>query len=454
MLTENLLRSKSRWQSKKAETAESLNSRGLKKCIKPVHLWAIAVGMVFSGDFYGYSYGFLSGGPAAFLVSIIPVTIMYAAFLFCYMELACSIPSAGGPSAYLKRATGEYTGFIAGISVILVDIFALCAVSICSGSILSYLIPVASPIYYSVGFFIVLMLVSLLGMESTKNFVMVMTIIGLAAIVLYAVIAAPHFESSKFFAVSPFENGMGGIAGAATFSMWFFFGIEGAAMQAEEMENPKRDIPKGYIPVIITLLITGLIVTFFTAGIADYKQLAEDNYPLTKALELALGEGSVWPKVFAAFVLISLITSLSGFILTCSRQVFAMSRDGYLPKLFTKISKNGTPVAGVLIPGAVVIMLILTCNVDRLIIMGVFAAMIMYGLCISAVFILRHKEKNMDRPFKVVYPIVPVIAAVSLIFILACALVSNFSVIKWLILLYLLASLYFVINLGGKRNRK
>ena len=425
-------------------TDMTIGEDGLKKCVKPVHLWAIAVGTVFSGDFYGYSYGFLAGGPVSFLISLIPVTIMYAAFLFCYIELACSIPQAGGPSAYARRATGPFTGFIAGISVLLVDIFALCAVSMCSGSILNYLIPALPAAWYSLGFFLLMVLVSLGGMESSKKFILIMTIIGLAAIVLYAVIAVPHFEASHFFTDPPLTNGFAGIAGAATFSMWFFFGIESAAMQSEEIEDPKRDIPKGYIPVIITLLATGLIVTFLTAGIADYKILAQDNYPLTKALELALGAGSIWPKLFAVFVLVSLVTSLSGFILTCSRQVYAMGREGYLPKIFTKLSNNGTPLMGVFVPAAVVILLILTTNVDKLIIMGVFAAMIMYALCITAVFVLRRREPEMERPFKVPYPVVPVIAAVFLIFILACSITYNFSLLKWIILLYGIASIYYL----------
>ena len=58
----------------------------LKKSLSPIGLWAIAVGLVVSGDYYGFAYGFEMGGPVSFLVSFIPVTLMYVPFLFCYTE--------------------------------------------------------------------------------------------------------------------------------------------------------------------------------------------------------------------------------------------------------------------------------------------------------------------------------------------------------------------------------
>ena len=76
------------------ETRE--NHGELKKVLKPIHLLAIAVGLVISGDFYGFSYGYETGGPVSLLISFIPVTILYVTFLLCYTELATSIPHDEG----------------------------------------------------------------------------------------------------------------------------------------------------------------------------------------------------------------------------------------------------------------------------------------------------------------------------------------------------------------------
>ena len=102
----------------------------LQKVLKPRHLWALAVGAVCSGNYYGFSYGFETGGPGAFLLAFLPVTAMYVCFMACYMELAVSSPSAGGASEYARRSMGGFEGFIAGFSVLVAYIVAPCAVAI------------------------------------------------------------------------------------------------------------------------------------------------------------------------------------------------------------------------------------------------------------------------------------------------------------------------------------
>ena len=72
----------------------------LQKVLKPRHLWALAVGAVCSGNYYGFSYGFETGGPGSFLLAFLPVTAMYVCFMACYMELAVS-----SPSAYIEKTT-------------------------------------------------------------------------------------------------------------------------------------------------------------------------------------------------------------------------------------------------------------------------------------------------------------------------------------------------------------
>ena len=105
----------------------------LQKVLKPRHLWALAVGAVCSGNYYGFSYGFETGGPGSFLLAFLPVTAMYVCFMACYMELAVSSPSAGGASEYARRSMGGFAGFIAGFSVLVAYIVAPCAVAITTG---------------------------------------------------------------------------------------------------------------------------------------------------------------------------------------------------------------------------------------------------------------------------------------------------------------------------------
>ncbi|HVI42261.1 MAG TPA: ethanolamine permease [Anaerovoracaceae bacterium] len=417
----------------------------LKKVLKPIHLWAIAVGLVISGQYYGFSYGFATGGPVSFLVAFIPVTIMYVTFLFCYTELATSIPHAGGPSAYARKALGPFAGFITGFSVLIAFLVAPCAVAITTGALVNYLIPAIPAFWATVGFFCFFVLINLFGVKSSSVLELVVTLVSLAGLVIYAAVAAPHFESSNFFTDPAFTNGFSGVAGAMTYAMWFYFAIDGAAMQAEEMENPRRDIPKGYIPAIITLFIASLIALFLPAGIADYMEVSQYDYPLAKSLELALGAGSVWPKVIAFIALFSMVASFSAIVLAFSRQTFAMGRTGYLPPVFARLNKWGCPTVGLVVPAAFALALAMTGQTAIMVTISVFAALIMYIIVIITTFVLRKKEPNMDRPFKVAYPIVPVVALITVILLFVCVLFYNIAVLKWVLAVYAVAVVYYLV---------
>ena len=72
----------------------------LKKVLKPVHLWALAVGLVISGEYFGWNYGWRVAGTMGFLIATFIVTILYITFVFSFTELSTAIPHAGGPFAY------------------------------------------------------------------------------------------------------------------------------------------------------------------------------------------------------------------------------------------------------------------------------------------------------------------------------------------------------------------
>ena len=418
-------------------------TKELKKVLKPIHLWAIAVGLVISGDYYGFSYGFATGGPVSFLVAFIPVTIMYVTFLFCYTELATSIPHAGGPSAYARKAMGPFAGFMTGFSVLIAFLVSPVAVAITTGALVNYLIPAVPAVWATVGFFIFFVLINLFGIKSSSVLELVVTIVSLVGLVVYAAVAVPHFEASNFFTEPAFTNGFAGVAGAMTFAMWFYFAIDGAAMQAEEMKNPRKDIPKGYIAAIVTLFITSLIAIFLPAGIADYKVVAQYDYPLAKSLELAIGVDSMWPKIIAVVALFSMVASFSAIVLAFSRQTFAMGRTGYLPPLFARLNKNGCPTYGLLVPATFALALAMTGQTALMVTISVFAALIMYTIVIITTFVLRKKEPDMNRPFKVAYPIVPVIALITVLILFACVLVYNIAVLKWVLAVYAVAIVYY-----------
>ncbi|WP_280159671.1 ethanolamine permease [Priestia megaterium] len=397
----------------------------LQKQLKPIHLWAISVGMVISGQYFGWNYGFEQGGIIGLTIATLIVTVFYTTFMFSYAELSTSIPQAGGPSAYARRALGPFGGYIAGIACLLEFIFAPPAIAVSTGAYLHFLIPAVNPVYATVGAFIFFVLLNLIGVKEVAVIELTATIVALIGLSIFYVAGLPHVQTSNIFNDHSFINGPTGVLAAIPFAVWFYLAIEGGAMAAEEVENPKKNIPKGFIGAIITLATATLFTLFVTAGLGGGSGKLAD-YPLPQALSSVYGNGI--STVVAIIGLFGLIASLNGIIMGFSRQTYALARDGYFPKFLAKTNKKGVPVGGLLIPGAIGVICAGSATfANALIILSVFGAMMMYCISLVSLFILRKKEPNLSRPFKVNYPVVPSVA-------LVLGILCLYSIIKYSVL--------------------
>ena len=125
----------------------------LSRVLKPIHLWSLAVGLVISGNYFGWSYGFAEGGVMGLALALIPVTIFYVTFILSYSELATAIPHAGGPSAYARRALGKFGGYLNGISCLIEFVFAPPAIALAVGGYVHALLPIIDPMVATVAAF-------------------------------------------------------------------------------------------------------------------------------------------------------------------------------------------------------------------------------------------------------------------------------------------------------------
>ena len=114
------------------------------------------------------------------------------------------------------------------------------------------------------------------------------------------------------YLTEPMPFGWSGVFAALPFAVWFYLAIEGVAMVAEEVKEPKRDIPRGYISALATLVFLALGVMILTGGIANWHLLSNIDYPLPQAISIALGKGSGLTKIFAGIGLFGLIASFHG----------------------------------------------------------------------------------------------------------------------------------------------
>lgn len=437
----------------KNETSVPNGDPHLSRVLKPIHLWSLAVGLVISGNYFGWSYGFGAGGPMGLAIALIPVTIFYVTFILSYSELATAIPHAGGPSAYARRALGPFWGYINGISCLIEFVFAPPAIALAVGGYIHFLIPPVPAMVATVVAFLFFIFVNYLGMKTSATVELIVTIIALVGLVIYWVAAAPHFSLARVMTEPILPFGGKGIMAAVPFAIWFYLAIEGGAMAAEEMVNPQKDIPKGFLSGMGTLMVMGFLTLFLTAGIANYNLVTQVDFPLPIALAQVFGANSPIVVLVNIIGLFGLIASLHGIIVGYSRQTYAMARTGYLPKFLAKVdSKHHTPIWALLLPGLVGMGVALTGLTSTVITISVFGSIVLYLLSLVSLFVLRVKEPGLKRPFRVWYPVIPAISFLMALFCLYSVVISSTSVLKWVAVVYLIAIAYYFIW-GNKHVR-
>ncbi|RZK63177.1 MAG: ethanolamine permease [Hymenobacter sp.] len=385
----------------------------LTKTLTPLGLWAIAVGLVISGEYFGWNYGWEQAGPVGMLVATLVVTLLYVTFVLSFTELTTAIPQAGGPFAYAHRALGPWGGLVAGYATLIEFLLTPPAIALALGSYGHFLHPAVPVLGTALGCYGVFTLVNLLGMRESARFSLVVTVLAVAELLVFMGLMAPHFRVRNFLA-HPVLLSWAGVLAALPFAIWFYLAIEGVALVAEEVKDPRRTLPLGYGYGLGTLVLLALGVMVLTGGaVPDWRQLAHLDYPLPEALARVLGPASFWTKFFASIGLFGLVASFHGTIIGYSRQVFALARGGYLPGFLARVNGRGAPHWALVAGAAVGVAAVYYGRTDQVIILSVLGALVMYVVSLISLFALRRREPGLGRPFAVPgYPAVPLVALV------------------------------------------
>lgn len=391
---------------------ENSSNPALIKYLKPIHLWAIAVGLVISGDYFGWNYGLAKASPMEFILSVLFVTIFYITFAFSFTELSSSIPKAGGPFAYSRKALGDTGGFLAGFATLIEFLLASPATASALGAYIHFLFPEVPAQPAAILSIILFTGINLLGIKQTANFELFVTIVASAGVLLFMLLVVKNFNTDNIlpsheFSLSSFFYGI-------PFAFWFYLAMEGVAMAAEETENPIRDIPRGFALAIGTLSFFAIGVTVFCSGLGNIENLSKSDNPLSESLLLVFGEKSWFLTLFTYFGIFGLMASLLGIILGYSRQIYALSREGYLPEFLSLLNKkNHIPYLACISGGVIGIIALVFGKPEELITLSALGAVFMYIISMISFFVLRLKNPEMERPFIApFYPYFPILALV------------------------------------------
>lgn len=440
----------------------------LRRTLGPWQLWGIAVGLVISGEYFGWSYGWATAGTLGFAVTSLLIAAMYTTFIFSFTELTTSIPHAGGPFAYARHAFGPVGGYLAGAATLIEFVFAPPAIALAIGAYLNVQFPDLPPKEAALGAYLIFMTLNIIGVQIAAAFELLVTMLAIMELLVFMCVVSPgfsihHFVQGGWAGAQHFSiHAVPGIFAAIPFAIWFFLAIEGVAMAAEEAKNPKRSIPIAYISGIITLVILAAGVMLFAGSAGDWTKLADINDPLPQAMKIVVGAKSGWLHMLVWLGLFGLIASFHGIILGYSRQIYALARAGYLPRFLARVHPRlKTPHVAILAGGAVGIAAIysdelitfgghtLTANIVT---MSVFGAILMYIISMLALFKLRRTDPELERPFRApMYPYFPGFALLCALICMGSMLYSNPLVAVAFVGLLFVGYIYFRLTRHQRR---
>ena len=398
--------------------ATYFEKRSLKRFAGALHLWALGVGAVISGDFFGWNFGLAAGGFGGLFVATVIITIMYIFLCFSIAEMSPAMPHAGGAYSFTRSSMGPWGGYVTGLAENMEYILTPAVIVVGIGGYLGAVFETPdsfAPVWWLFAY-VAFVGLNIWGAEISFRFSVFITFLAILILAIFYVGAIAHFDFNQFalnIAPDPGQSkflpkGWMGVLAAIPFAIWFYLAIEELPLAAEESHDPKRDMPRGIILGIATLILLAFLTLFLNAGIAPGADaIGKSDEPLFEGFKTIFGAG-IGTKLLALIAVAGLIASFHTIIYAYGRQIFSLSRAGYFPAFFSLTHKTRkTPHVALLtgaVMGYVVALLIHFLGSDHpvgavLLNMAVFGAVISYGLQMLAFIILRVKLPNIERPY-------------------------------------------------------
>jgi ethanolamine permease len=423
---------------------EYFQQRKLRRHAGVWSLWALGVGAVISGDFYGWNFGLSTAGFGGLLIATVIIAIMYYGLCYSIAEMSPALPHTGGAYSFARSAMGPWGGFLTGLAENMEYVITPAVVVGAMGLLMQALVIDifnvtgdpwwnSEPFWWAI-FYLIFVGINVIGIEATMRFTVVITVLALGVLAIFYVSAlvSGDFDPDLWFNIpknwdgettsallsgggGPFlPLGISGIFKALPFAIWFYLAIEEIPLAAEESMDPARDVPKGTIWGMHTLVITGALILLLNTGVdGGAGVIGISGTPLFDGFIGIFGEGFA-AEILALFGLIGLIASFFTIIYAYGRNTYSLSRAGYFPKFLsiTHGQRNTPHVA--LIAGAVAgyLVALLVWYLSRqggttaaqvvaaLLYMAVFGAVISYAMQCLSFILLRRKLPNINRPYR------------------------------------------------------
>ncbi len=367
---------------------------------------------------------------AAIFMAMWVVGAVYALLgALCVAELGAMHPRSGGLFPLVHRGLGPFAGFVAGWTDWLATCGSLAAVAVVMGEYLGPLVPAldgraaGTAAAFVVGFALLQWRGIRIGdvAQQVTSLLKAVALVGLAAV---ALVASPQSMSAAVPDSVPALAGGLALVSAVVVGLqsviFTYDGWTGPVYFGEEVRDPGRDIPRSMIGGVLLVLAIYLALNVAFLRVVPIAEMAGD--PFVAATVAARLFGPAGDTVVRVLTVVSLLAAVNALQLMASRVPYAMSRVGFLPSALGRVNAGGTPLPA-LAAGTVLALIFIASNtLDRILALLAFFFVANYVLTFTALFVLRRREPDAPRPFRVPgYPWVPGIALAGSVTFLAAA---------------------------------
>ena len=407
---------------------------GLKRAVGALDLTALGLGAIIgTGIFVIIGEAIGTSGPAIILSFLLAgVTCVFSAL--SYSELASSIPVSGSAYTYSYATMGELVAFIIGWDLILEYGFSVATVAVGWGGYLNDLLSSAFGLdlpnwmvnppgemggkvnLTAVVIVLAVTAVLVTGVRESARANTIMVFTKLAILTFFVVVGIFSFKSSHF---TPFQpEGLSGTVSAASLIFFAYIGFDAVSTSGEETKNPKRDLPIAIIGSLVIATILYIIVAVVTVGLVPVDALDGSSSPLTDAIKQ--GTGLSWAgDVLSLGALIAITSVILTILYGQSRIMFAMSRDGLVPKFFGRLNAKAVPAHSLLLFGGLVAVIAAFVPLSTLAELVNIGTLFAFALVNIGVIVLRRTDPGLERQFRVPFvPFTPLIGLALCIYLM------------------------------------
>jgi ethanolamine permease len=393
--------------------------RRLRRHARVGSLWALGVGAVISGDFFGWNFGLGAGGFGGMLVATLVITVLYLCLCTGIAEMASLLPHTGGAYSFARSAMGPWGAYVTGLAENMEYILTPAVIVVGIGGYLGAIFgtPDAFAPLWWLAAYAVFVGLNIAGVEISFRFAVAITLAALAILLVFWLGAIPHLDLARHALDVPPEPGRSawlpfgapGILAALPFAIWFYLGIEELPLAAEEAHAPERDLPKGLLLGLATLVVCSFATLVLSAGIAPgAAALAGSDEPLFAGFATITG-GGIGARVLALLTVAGLVASFHSIIFAYGRQIYSLSRAGYFPRWLSLTHRTRhTPHVALVVGAALgygVALAIHLLGAEHpvgavLLNVAVFGAVVSYALQMLSFVLLRRRLPHRARPFR------------------------------------------------------